>query len=131
MSEIFDTNNKPKARIKGLREHSFYIEGRPHPKERPRMAKSGHVYTPPKTLEAEKKIAEAYTGPMYDCPVHVNLFFDIDGCAVSIEPLDIPADEVSKLRGDLDNYAKTVMDALNGVAWIDDKQVMKLTAIKL
>ena len=82
-------------------------------------------------MEAERKIRTQYTGPTYDGPVHVKLFFDIDGCAVEIEPLDIEAGDISKLRGDLDNYTKTVLDALNKVAWNDDKQVMKLTAIKL
>jgi Holliday junction resolvase RusA-like endonuclease len=32
----------------------------------------------------------------------------------------------SELRGDIDNYAKSVLDALNGVAFKDDKQVIIL-----
>lgn len=46
-----------------------------------------------------------------------------------VEPVEV--DEKSKLRGDLDNYTKLIADALNGVAWIDDRQVVKLTAVKL
>lgn len=34
----------------------------------------------------------------------------------------------SKVRLDLDNCFKVVLDALNGVAWMDDKQVIKLIA---
>jgi crossover junction endodeoxyribonuclease RusA len=39
-------------------------------------------------------------------------------------------DGASKLRGDVDNYLKTVMDGLNGVAWEDDKQVHAVVAEK-
>jgi len=28
-------------------------------------------------------------------------------------------------EGDIDNYAKTLKDALNGIAWIDDRQVVE------
>ena len=31
-----------------------------------------------------------------------------------------------RLRGDIDNYAKSVLDALNGVAYKDDKQIVRL-----
>lgn len=55
--------------------------------------------------------------------------FDVDGTAIVIEPIDV--EETSKLRGDLDNMIKTVADALNNVAWDDDRQVVKITAIKL
>lgn len=33
--------------------------------------------------------------------------------------------------GDLDNYQKTILDALNGVAWDDDRQVEAIQARKV
>ncbi len=33
-------------------------------------------------------------------------------------------------RGDVDNFAKAVMDAANGYAWVDDNQVVDLHAFK-
>jgi crossover junction endodeoxyribonuclease RusA len=33
-------------------------------------------------------------------------------------------------RSDLDNMAKAVLDALNGVAWVDDSQVSRLVVEK-
>ena len=38
--------------------------------------------------------------------------------------------EVKTTKPDLDNLAKAVMDALNGVAWIDDAQVCKIVLSK-
>lgn len=34
-------------------------------------------------------------------------------------------------RSDVDNLAKNVMDALNGLAWTDDRQVVSLTSVKV
>ena len=34
----------------------------------------------------------------------------------------------SKTRIDIDNAIKAALDALNGVAWLDDKQVIRLSA---
>jgi len=48
--------------------------------------------------------------------------------AIIVERVDL--DSKSKLRGDIDNYVKTILDALNGIAWVDDNQVVKVTAIK-
>jgi len=33
-------------------------------------------------------------------------------------------------EGDVDNYCKTLLDALNGIAWIDDRQVRRATVEK-
>lgn len=59
----------------------------------------------------------------------MHLVFDHEGTAVIIEGVDV--DGKSKLRGDIDNYIKTVLDALNGVAWGDDNQIVKVTAVKI
>jgi Holliday junction resolvase RusA-like endonuclease len=34
------------------------------------------------------------------------------------------------VRPDIDNYAKAILDALNGVMWADDGQIVQLTASK-
>lgn len=114
-----------------VRSHAFFIEGKPHPKERARVtARNGKAfaYTPSKTVQAEKKIAEAWDGPKFSGEVAVNIVVDAEGATVIVERMDV--DSTSRLRGDLDNYIKTILDALNGVAWDDDSQVVKIVGIK-
>lgn len=114
-----------------VRSHAIFIEGKPHVKQRPRVVqKNGKAwgYTPAETVKAEKAIADAWDGPMFEGEVAVHIVVDTEGTAVIVERIDL--DVKTKLRGDLDNYIKTVLDALNGVAWKDDSQVVKITGIK-
>jgi Holliday junction resolvase RusA-like endonuclease len=39
--------------------------------------------------------------------------------------------DAKTLRGDLDNYVKLTLDALNEVAWDDDGQVVRIHASKV
>jgi len=79
------------------------------------------VFTPQRTLDAEAAIAAAWDGPKFEGPLKLEVTFGYDHMVVTVEKYP---DATSRLRGDVDNYLKTVMDGLNGVAWEDDKQVM-------
>lgn len=94
------------------------------------MSKAGKVfmYTAAKTIQAEKDIAAAWDGPIFEGELAVHIVVDKEGAAVIVERVDI--ESKSSLRGDIDNYVKTILDGLNGVAWKDDSQVVKVTAVK-
>jgi len=92
------------------------------------MTRTGRTYTPKETADYERAIRALYTGGRFpDGPISIKLVFDPLGLDMTIESID---HEKSKLRGDVDNYAKAILDALNEVAWSDDKQVVILEAEK-
>jgi Holliday junction resolvase RusA-like endonuclease len=87
----------------------------PVAKERPRSTAKGQTYTPARTREAEKVIgtllrAANRNSPPVDEPVGVALHFDC----------------TSRRRNDVDNLAKLVLDAANGIVWTDDRHVAEL-----
>jgi Holliday junction resolvase RusA-like endonuclease len=108
-------------------EHGITVDVKPIPKGRPRMTRYGRVFTPQTTLDAEAIIAAAWDGPVYQGLVEVECEFTPSGTNVTVRPVE---GAQSKLRGDLDNYVKLLMDGLNGVAWLDDKQVTVIKAVK-
>lgn len=85
------------------------------------MSRRGKAFTPQRTKDAEAHLAQQYSGPKFEGNVGIDICLNSDSVAVSIWDLDYLAENV--LRGDVDNYAKTVLDALNGLAWEDDRQV--------
>lgn len=96
----------------------FIIPGEPVSKERPRFTKTGHSYTPARTREAEKNIAELFREETD------NIKFE------GYVELKIVLWLGTKRRKDADNMAKLIQDALNGLAFIDDSQVHELTISK-
>lgn len=95
------------------------IPGDPIPKARPRVY-GGHGITPRRTLDAEKRVRDAFQARYPDSTPN-------DG------PVEISAVFYMPKRGrpDLDNLLKLVMDALNGLAYRDDAQVMRFHATKI
>ena len=102
------------------------IPGEPQNKERPRFnTKTGNVYTPTATRNAEDAIAQTVKAhcagwgdpPYTDAEVRVTLHF-----VSHINPKRRAG------RKDVDNCAKLVLDALNKIIWADDSQVSSLTA---
>jgi Holliday junction resolvase RusA-like endonuclease len=111
-------------------EHRFHVPAKPRPKGRPRFAR-GRAYTPTETVAFENAVAAAWRnsdGPLFTGPVEVEIQLAADGVDIVVRELD-PASK-STLRGDVDNYVKSCLDGLNGMAFPDDNQVLIVKASK-
>lgn len=116
--------------------HTFTVLGEPRGKARPRFTRTGRPYTDAKTREYERLVRAAFTasgGRMHTGPVIVSI------SAFHAVPQSWPKGKRERaLRNDLlpvrkpdaDNIAKIVLDALNGAAWADDTQVVRLAVDK-
>ena len=112
-------------------EYAFIVEGRPVPKGRPRMSKSGNVYTPSETVRAERDYIHAVgeDHPTYEGHVRVEITFTEENTLVTVKPAD---DWTTSLRGDLDNYIKLCLDGCQRAGIFDnDRQVVQIDAIKI
>lgn len=109
------------------------IPVRPVPKGRPRIGRGGHAFTPQKTRDFESVVSSYMKAAMIgraplQGPVRATIQAHIGGIVATFEEIRDHAG--STLRGDVDNYAKAVLDAANGIIFADDKQVMKIEAEK-
>ena len=98
---------------------NFKVYGKPRGKQRPRFTKSGHVYTPKETVNYEREIRTAFLtagGQPLNGEIKIELI-----AAFKRPPACKP---------DVDNILKIVMDALNKIAYDDDKQVVEVVAYK-
>lgn len=127
-----------------MKRFTITIPIKPVPKGRPRATictKRGRVkfYTPKATADYERAIAETWKQATknfkYDReqPLYVNLVF---GLPIAKSTPKYKAEQMAQgiirhtKKPDADNLAKAVMDALNGVAWEDDSQVVKVSIFK-
>lgn len=102
----------------------------PRPKARPRFA-NGHAYTPKLTSDYEYTIAQEYllkNGKKYLGPVSIFITFNYRIANSRIKTLR--NGDICTEKADIDNLVKAVLDGLNGVAFLDDKQVYKIVAEK-
>ena len=116
----------------------FNVKGAPAGKGRPRFTRSGHTYTPKKTKDMEEVIRLNYATQCRN-----RMFDDMVGVCINAY-LNIPKQTkksawecMRKLlrifapkKPDIDNIAKLVLDALNGVAYPDDKNIVELIVTK-
>lgn len=122
-----------------MNEFTFIIPGEPVPKARPRFnSRTGHTYTTSKTAKAEKLIKDAYlaqggrnladyVGRVSICMV---FHFPIRKSWAKKKQAEL-LNSTHAIKPDLDNLEKTVLDALNGLAFKDDSQVCMVKKTKL
>jgi Holliday junction resolvase RusA-like endonuclease len=112
--------------------------GLPRAKARPRLGRGGHVYTPPRTARYERDLGwmarQAMIGrkPL-EGPLKVTVIATLAvprswnaarrkaAMAETIRPTGKP---------DIDNLLKSI-DALTGIVWLDDAQVVEATIAKV
>ena len=114
----------------------YSVEGDPVGKQRPKFAR-GRTYTPKKTVDYEKQIADQARSAMgssepLETPVAVYIYINHavpasyskkrrEACLSRLERPKKP---------DLDNCAKAYLDAMNGIVYKDDVQVVSLHVTK-
>ncbi len=116
---------------------TFSVPGEPRGKARPRVVK-GHTYTPSGTMSYEAGVVLAYRNRYADrvrWEKGVPLRMRITAC------YGIPSGTAPKRKSqilkelptkkpDADNIGKIVADALNGIAYYDDAQIVDLQVRK-
>jgi Holliday junction resolvase RusA-like endonuclease len=117
---------------------TFDLPGKPHGKGRPRATSTGRMYTPQATRDAEGFIrhqaAQAMTGQevlrgavqgWVEIEVEPPVSFSKKKRAAALAGEVFPT-----IAPDVDNIAKAIFDACNGVVYVDDKQVVQLSMMK-
>lgn len=99
----------------------------PVAKGRPRFTRAGIAYKPKKTRDFENEIRfiamNQYGGSLVDGPIKVQINFNF-------KPGKTVKRKHHTTRPDCSNLAKGVEDALNGVVWKDDSQIIDLRVVK-
>jgi Holliday junction resolvase RusA-like endonuclease len=118
---------------------TYQVQADPQGKGRPKFTRQGRAYTPAKTVAYETLIAKAAQEAMgasepLETPVAVFVYISMpipksypkkrrEACLDGFErPLKTP---------DCDNVAKAFLDAMNGIVYKDDCQVVSLHVTKV
>ena len=119
----------------------FKVDGAAVPKQRPRIS-GRRAYTPKRTKDYEERVLNAfrssYSGfyPAFgkDVPVRVGIRIvqAVPKSWSKKKRAQAESGEIVPLsrNGDVDNIAKSILDALNGFAYEDDCQVTTLIVTK-
>lgn len=117
---------------------SFTVPGEPVGKARPRVTKRGITYTPRKTAEYERLVRLCYVSKAHcalplkgPIAMSVEAVFGIPHSATKAERARRESGmEAPQKKPDADNILKACADALNGLAYEDDKQICKALVTK-
>jgi len=114
------------------------IPGNPVGKQRARVCRTGHAYTPAKTVNYEALVKQTFAAKYPD-------FVPMPGpVRMTITIFVMPSKEAQKkirrhpdlrlvfptIKPDISNVLKIIEDALNGLAYVDDKQIVWVQVFK-
>ena len=117
----------------------FAVMGEPQGKGRPKFTKKGHTYTPEKTAAYEKAAALAYKRRYYGesfekgvpLEMRIRAYCKVPQSASKAKKADMLSGRIRPTKTpDADNIAKIICDALNGVAYHDDAQIVRIAVEK-
>ena len=108
----------------------FEIPGKPMGKQRPRMMRTGHAYTPKETINYENLVRMCFREKYPEhipidgkVALDVDAYFPIADSWTKKKKKQALDDEISPHKPDWDNIGKIVSDALNEIAYKDDAQI--------
>lgn len=133
-----------------MNEITFFISGKPYGQKRPRAVSRGGfitMYSPKENTEYAQHVVNAYFKACRDTGIKKTIehtTYGKNALEVTIwasflkpkltkkrEALNLLEDNVVTKKPDTDNIAKSVLDALNKIAYDDDSQVVSLHVYKL
>ena len=120
---------------------TFVVEGDPKGKARPRFRRIGRLtmtYTPKATVEYEDKVRNSFLSAVDKDFKPFEGAVETDTLCVFSVPKSYSKTKRERLMGkpairkpDTDNIIKSILDPLNGIAYIDDSQVCKVSGLKI
>lgn len=119
---------------------SFVIPGAPTGKGRPRVTTIGghaRAVTPAKTRSREGIVASLAMDAMFGrvaTPLPVEVSVAIEAPIPASWSRRKKAEAIGKpcpVKPDIDNILKLILDGINGIVFVDDKQVVSLVASKI
>lgn len=121
----------------------FTVPGNPFGKQRPKFARMGtytKTYTPKKTTQHEKEVAECFLevarGRRFKekepLDIRIIAYYPIPQSTSKKRRKEMLEHRIRPtVKPDLDNVAKLIYDALNGVAWYDDNAIVDTQGVRL
>ena len=115
----------------------FNIPGKVQAKQRPRF-NGKYAYTPDRTANYENWVKICYLEKYRNekplvAPLRIKIiaFYEIPKSTSKKRRQQMLDNKIyPTVKPDTDNIAKSILDSLNGVAYLDDKQVVSLTVEK-